>query len=54
MCYATTLALCLAMPFAALADPLPSWNPTASEVAIVDFMGRVMAADWSLVWTGAA
>jgi phosphoglycolate phosphatase-like HAD superfamily hydrolase len=39
--YVTTWALCLAAPFAALADPLPSWNPTATEAAIIDFVGRV-------------
>jgi phosphoglycolate phosphatase-like HAD superfamily hydrolase len=39
--YVTTLALCLATPFAALADPLPSWNPTATEAAILDFVSRV-------------
>ena len=45
MRYVTTLALCLAapfaVPFAALADPLPSWNPTATEAAIIDFVSRV-------------
>lgn len=41
MRHVATIALCLAMPFAALADPLPSWNPTATEVAIIDFVSRV-------------
>lgn len=41
MRYITTLALCLAAPFAAFADPLPSWNPTATETAIIDFVNRV-------------
>jgi phosphoserine phosphatase len=39
--YVATFALCLAMPFAALADPLPSWQPTPTEAAIVDFVNRV-------------
>ena len=38
---ALTLSLCLAAPLAAFADPLPSWNPTATEAAIIDFVGRV-------------
>lgn len=33
--------VCLAAPLAALADPLPSWNRTPSEAAIVDFVTRV-------------
>ena len=38
---ATTAMLFLAMPFAALADPLPSWNPTGPEAAIIGFVSRV-------------
>ena len=38
---ATTAMLFLAIPFAALADPLPSWNSTRTEAAIVDFVTRV-------------
>ena len=38
---ATTAMLFLAIPFAALADPLPSWNPTRTEAAIIDFVTRV-------------
>ncbi|MFO1144970.1 MAG: haloacid dehalogenase-like hydrolase, partial [Amaricoccus sp.] len=38
---AIALSLCLAAPLAAFADPLPSWNPTATEAAIIDFVGRV-------------
>ncbi|HMR33654.1 MAG TPA: HAD family hydrolase [Geminicoccaceae bacterium] len=38
---ATTAMLFLAIPFAALADPLPSWNPTGTEAAIIDFVTRV-------------
>ncbi|PJN94326.1 HAD family hydrolase [Amaricoccus sp. HAR-UPW-R2A-40] len=45
MRYVITLALSLAAPFAALADPLPSWNPTATEAAIIDFVSRVTDPD---------
>lgn len=38
---ATVLSLCLAAPLAAFADPLPSWNPTGAEAAIIDFVSRV-------------
>ncbi len=38
----TTLVLaCAIAPAAALADPLPSWNATAAEAAIVAFVERV-------------
>ena len=40
MLRATTLALLLT-PLAASADPLPSWNATGSEQAIVEFVARV-------------
>ena len=36
-----TLAILLSVPLAAAADPLPSWNPTDTEAAIVDFVSRV-------------
>jgi phosphoglycolate phosphatase-like HAD superfamily hydrolase len=38
---ACAVALMLAPAPAVLADPLPSWNPTASEAAIIDFVERV-------------
>ncbi|TPE53518.1 HAD family hydrolase [Amaricoccus solimangrovi] len=38
---AGALALALVFPLTALADPLPSWNDTASETAIVDFVTKV-------------
>lgn len=38
---ATTVMLLLATPLAALADPLPSWNPTETEAAIIDFVTSV-------------
>ncbi len=41
MRHAIVLPLCLAFPLAAAADPLPSWNPTPTEAAIVDFVSRV-------------
>ena len=41
MRYVTPLALFLAAPFAALAGPPPSWNPTATEDAILGFVNRV-------------
>lgn len=31
----------LATPLAAVADPLPSWNPTTTKAAIIDFVTRV-------------
>jgi phosphoglycolate phosphatase-like HAD superfamily hydrolase len=37
----TTLAVLLGIPLAAAADPLPSWNPGATETAIIDFVTRV-------------
>ncbi len=37
---AATLSLLIAAPVAAMADPLPSWNDTANERAIVDFVTR--------------
>jgi hypothetical protein len=33
--YVTTSALCLAAPFTALADPVPTWNRTGTETASI-------------------
>jgi phosphoserine phosphatase len=38
---ATLVLACAAAPAVALADPLPSWNPTAGEAAIVAFVEEV-------------
>jgi phosphoserine phosphatase len=38
---ATLVLACAAAPAVAFADPLPSWNATATEAAILDFVERV-------------
>ena len=38
---ALLLVALLATPLAAVADPLPSWNPTTTKAAIIDFVARV-------------
>jgi hypothetical protein len=41
MARAAAVALLLSIPAIAAADPLPSWNPTPTEAAIIDFVDRV-------------
>jgi phosphoserine phosphatase len=43
--FAVSLVLILSFAAAAVADPLPSWNATETEAAIVDFVERVTDAE---------